>query len=269
MNRSCRVAVVALLSASGAFAAPVMGPWMNATPNQGDGPISGADTNSPVVGDGSANSADAEMIDSPFPAITLANPGDKVVFGGSVTLAGTVNSPATSGTPRTQFRFGLFDGDDDGDDLGWVGYYLSNAHGSGTPAGTLARKPVGNTSTYLSATGQNALASTTGDGSVFNDDTYALAMTIERVGDNVLVSGTITGTATTNFNQAISATDVTASTLGTYTFDHLGFLMGGNLDTDQASFSNLQVSYVPVPEPGAAGLVIAAAALALRRRRAA
>ena len=267
MNRLLGIAAVVLLAATASSAAPVIGPWNNATPNQGDGPITGADTNSPVVGDGSSNSAESEMIDSPFPAVTLALPGDRVTLSGTVTLTGTVNSPVSSGTPRTQFRFGLFSGDDVGEDTGWVGYYMSNAHGTGTPAGTLARKPVGNTSTYLSATGQTSpvLASTQGNDTPFNDDTYTFNVTIERVGDALLVTGTLTGTATTGFSQSLSGTDTTASTLGTYTFDHVGFLMGGNLDADQASFSNVEVTFVP--EPGAAALVAVIALLVLRRQR--
>jgi hypothetical protein len=256
-----------LLVTSGAGAAPIVGPWMNASPDQGDGPISGAETSSPTVGDGSPNSAEAEMFDSPFAPITLSNSGDRIVLTASVVLSGTVNSPATAGTPRTQFRFGLFDGDDAGDDTGWVGYSMSNAHGTGTPAGTLARKPVGNTSTYLSATGQNALASTQGNGTTFHDDTYVLEMTIERAGGDLLVTGNLRGTEATNFTQSLSATDATASTLGTYTFDHVGFLMGGNLDADQAAFFNVDVSYVPVPEPAAAALLLAGAPLLIRRHR--
>jgi hypothetical protein len=266
MRLSSWFAVPVLFVASGAFAVPVIGPWTNA---QGDGPISGGDTNSPVVGNGSNNSAAGEMVDSPFPAVTLANPGDKVVFSGTVTLTGTVNSPAGTGTPRTQFRFGLFDGDDLGDNTGWVGYYMSNAHGTGTPAGTLARKPVGNTSLYMQTGGQDSLASTQGNGTVFNDDTYTLNMTIERVGNDLAVSGAITGTAATGFTQTLSALDTTASTLGTYTFDHLGFLIANNIAADQASFSNLDVTFVAVPEPVTASVVaLAAIGLAMRRPRA-
>ena len=124
-------------------ATPVTGPWANAA-GQGDGPILNGNTASPTVGDGSANSADGEMVHSPFSAITLDNSGDKIVFTGSVTLIGTVNSPLTSGTPRTQFRFGLFGDDGDGDQVEWVGYSMSNMHGNtGTPPGRWPASPSG------------------------------------------------------------------------------------------------------------------------------
>jgi hypothetical protein len=56
-------------------ATPVIGTWANAT---GDGLILNPDTAAPTLGDGSANSADGEMIHSPFSPITLANSGDKL-----------------------------------------------------------------------------------------------------------------------------------------------------------------------------------------------
>jgi hypothetical protein len=251
------VAIVMIgLSTSICQAAPITGPWLNATPNQGDGPIHNANTNHPIVGDlvndpmASSNAADGEMIDSPFDPITLSEEGDKIILKGDVRLSGTVNSAATSGTPRTQFRFGVFNGDDVGDDTGWVGYFMHNKHGNaGTPSGVLARKPVGNTSTYLSTTGATAaMASVQGDGtaaSLFNDDLYSVVMTIERnAAGHLLVAGKITGA--NGFSQSLSGTDTTASTLGTYTFNHVGFLLGGNLDTDQAAFSNLSIA---IPEP--------------------
>ncbi|MGB7158738.1 MAG: PEP-CTERM sorting domain-containing protein [Tepidisphaeraceae bacterium] len=262
------------MTALPSYGALVTGPWNVATTNppggQGDGPITNANTASPTVGDNTSNSAAGEMIDSPFPAITLANTNDFISFTGSVTLAGTVNSAATSATPRTQFRFGLFGGDEAGlDDNGWVGYYMSNKHGNaGTPAGTLARKSVGNTTIYLSATGQTALTSVQGDGtasSLFHDATYAMTLLITRSGNDLIVSGQLTGS--NGFLQSLNSTDTAAGTNGTYTFDHLGFLLGGNLGTDQAVFSNLTIS-TNVPEPiSAAALGFVGVLVCLRRRR--
>jgi hypothetical protein len=193
------------------------------------------------------------MIHSAFPAVSLETTGDKIIFTGSVTLTGTVNSPATSGTPRTQFRFGLFDGDAaPPDDEGWVGYYMSNRHGNpGTPAGVLALKPDGNASPYLSTGGQSTLASVGGDGtpaSLFHDDTYSMTLTIERSGDDLVISAELAGA--NGFLQSMNATDATAAALGTYTFDRLGFLLGNNLGTDQAVFSNLLVTFVEALIPG-------------------
>ena len=193
------------------------------------------------------------MIHSEFQEVTLARSGDKIVFTGSVTLTGTVNSPLSSGSPKTQFRFGLFDGDSTGpDDNGWVGYYMSNRHGTNdTPHGTLARKPVGNVSTYLQASGQNSLATQAGDNtsaSLFNDDTYFMNLTIQRSGNDLVISATLEGL--NGFTQSISATDATALTQGTFSFNRLGFLLGMNLAADQAAFSNLLITFTPAALPG-------------------
>jgi hypothetical protein len=251
----------------------VSGPWVNAV-GQGDGPIHNPNTSSPIVGDlvddpgASSNAADAEMFHSGFPSYTLIDDGDKIVFTGNVTLQGTVNSADTSGTPRTQFRFGLFDNNGSANNTGWVGYYMSNKHGNaGTPAGTLARKPVGNTSAYLSATGQNSLTSVQGSGgagSRFNDDTYAMMMTIERMGADLSISATLNGA--NGFTQSLSFLDTTASTSGTYTFDSVGFLLGGNLDTDRAAFSDVHVAFIPEPASWLLAMGVVAAVGAMRRR---
>lgn len=267
------IAVLAVFMPA-ANAALISGPWTNAA-GQGNGPIHDANTNHPIVGDAvedpgaSSNAADGEMFDSPFPSKTLSDSGDKLIFTGTVALTGTVNSPATSGTPRTQFRFGLFDDDGDGDDLEWVGYLMTNRHGNlGTPSGTLGRKNVGNTNVYLSTTaGTTNLTSVQGDGtaaSLFNDDTYSMMMTIERSGNDLLISATLTGS--NGFTQSLSATDTNAATLGTYTFDHVGFLLGGNLDTDRAAFSDLQIFSIPEPASGLLAVVSLVAAGFLRRR---
>jgi hypothetical protein len=136
-----------------AHAALIAGPWANAV-GQGNGPIDNSlGAGNVTVGDGTANSADGEMFHASFPNLSLANSGEKVIFTGTVKLTGTVG---TAAGPRTQFRFGLFKDDGDGDDLEWAGYYMSDSSGAGTPSGSLARKPFGKTSVYLSTTGQNS-----------------------------------------------------------------------------------------------------------------
>jgi hypothetical protein len=207
---TCALAALLLGAGQAALAEAVDGTWENAD-GQGDGPFScldpnaGSCTNSNtfVVGENpdsvSFNSgwANGEMIFSPFTEMTLDSAGDKIVFTGTVTLSSTNNSPLNSATPRTQFRFGLFDGDTF-DELGWVGYYMSNKHGDpGTPSGTLAVKPVGNTSAFLSVTGQTTLTSVQGDGteaSRFNDGTYNMMLSIERnAAGELLVNSSLIG----------------------------------------------------------------------------
>jgi hypothetical protein len=139
------------------------------------------------------------MIFSPFTQMTLDSAGDKIVFTGSVTLSGTINSPLSAGNPKTQFRFGLFQSNANTDETGWVGYFMHNKHGtSATPNGVLAVKPVGNISTFLSTTGQVTLQSAAGDNtnaSLFNDGAYNLMLTIERnAAGELVVNSSIIGT---------------------------------------------------------------------------
>jgi hypothetical protein len=275
-------AAVGLLLCRGqlASAEPVDGPWENAD-TFGSGPFSTTTSNTFVVGEEpndptiNSNFAEQEMIFSPFSLMTLTNPGDKVVFTGSVTLNGTINSPSSGGSPRTQFRFGLFKDNGNTAELGWVGYFMHNKHGDlgGTPLGALGVKPVGNTSAFLSTVGGTTLQSQGGDGtaaSLFNDGTYNLTMSIERNGAGELVlNSSIVGVGDRPpvetypdpenpppspgpnlFSQIMGATHTLASTLGTYEFDRLGFLLGGNLDADRAAFADLDVTFTP---GGAAG----------------
>jgi PEP-CTERM motif len=235
-------------------AALITGPWTSA---QGDGPIANGNTSQPLVGDGSADSAGGEMFHSAFPAVTLANSGDKIVFDGKVQLTGTVGSPANAGGPRSQFRFGLYGDDGAGDPHeGWVGYLAYNRHGDagGTPPGRIVRKNVGNTNLYHQTTGagnQTNLALLDGDGSVFHDDLYTMNMTIERSGNDLVISASLSGS--NGYTNSLSVTDTNASTMGTYTFDRVGFLLGGNLAADRAQFYSLSIS---IPEPASLLLVL-------------
>jgi hypothetical protein len=272
---SLAAAVIFIIDAPFAQAEAVDGTWVNVV-NQPDpliaGPIWDANTNHPIVGDDvelpdNSNFADQEMVYSPFSLMTLTNPGDKVVFTGTVDLEGTLNSPPTSGNPRTQYRFGLFKdtGNDVDADTGWIGYYMSTKHGNaGTPAGTLALKPALNTSTPLSVTGQTVLTSAQGDGtdaSLFNDGNYAMNMTIERdINGELHVSATLIGFGFRNdgvtpntYSHGLSATHIDAATAGTYQFDRLVFLSGNNLDTDRMAFSDLDVTFMPGVASGLLG----------------
>ena len=130
IQRLFLITIVGFLSVR-AEATLVTGPWTTPT-GQGDGPITYG-TGTVTVGNGTSNSADGEMFSSPFSPITLAFNGDKIIFTGTMQMIGSVNSAVTSGTPRTQFRLGLFNGVNTGADLGWLGYFMTNTHGTGTP----------------------------------------------------------------------------------------------------------------------------------------
>jgi hypothetical protein len=244
---------------------------------QGDGPIHQAATDHPIVGDlandtsTNSNAASAEQIYSPFTEVTLANTNDFIKFTGEVKIQGAVVSAIDSGTPRTQFRFGLFEDNGSANNTGWRGYLMTNSHGNGSPNGSISRKNNTNTSNPMSTTGATSLASTPGNGTPFQDDTFSLSMTITRLANGDLnIAGSITGTpAVTNFSQSLSGVSPAAS-VGSYTFDRLAFLLGGNLNADRGAFSRLRItSNLIVPEPGSLVLALVAALglAAFRRER--
>jgi hypothetical protein len=254
----CLAAAALLLVLPAARGALITGPWTTGG-RANEGPLTNENTASPTVGDGSANSADDESLDSPMPAFTLTNSGDRVTLTGAVTLTGSAPGNAN-------FRFGLFKDDGDGDNNEWVGYYMQNS--SGANSVSLTKKPVGNTSLHMSGTGATAVGTASrpaGDPN-FDAGTYNFSMSIERSGSDLLLAGTITNGTTYTIN--LSGTETAAAADGTYAFDRVALLVGGGLDADQAQFQNIDVTFTPIPEPSAAALAGAAAGLLLRRRRA-
>jgi hypothetical protein len=231
------IACLAYLGAATvAFAAPVNGPWLVA---QGGGPVTQENTASPIVGDGSSNSADTDAIYSTAPAVTLANVGDKITLTGSANLIGIV-----SGGVR-QFRWGLYDVNGSGNTNGWLGYFATQ--GSGTTVGELYERNSGNTSAFFSGTGVSTTGGTApGSGLGFANGTYSFSLSIERVASGIQVNSAITRTSDSQDFGSVSLLDTSPQT---YTFNRVGFLIGDALDADQVQFANIDVTFVPAGTP--------------------
>ena len=245
--------VTSLVLGQAGHAALVTGTW---TKSQGTGPLTSENTASPVVGNGTSNSADAVGFHSAMPTITLAGIGDKVTLTGTVTLTGLV-----SGGVR-QFRWGLYDLNGSADATGWLGYFATQ--GSGTTVGELYERNTGNTSSYISGTGVSTTGgSAPGTGISFTDGTYSFSLEIEVVSTGYQVDSSIIRTSDSQNFGSVSLLDTTTQT---DTFDRVGFLIGNALDADQATFSNIDVTFVP--EPGSTTLGLIGALALLRRRRA-
>jgi hypothetical protein len=219
-------------------AAPVTS-WQTA---QNGGINSGFDTANPVVGDGTAESADNFGIKGLFSDLTLAAVGDSVTLTGSATFTGIISDAGD------QFRIGLYDVNGSPDNNGWLGYFGSN-YASSLGAQLRERTTTG---FFLSGNGANALSpQPTGSGS-FVDGAYNFVFRLTLEADSALsIFYSITDSATSgaNFTTTGSATDTSPSTLR---FNRVGILGGNNLDADQVSFSNVDVSFAAIPEPSAA-----------------
>jgi hypothetical protein len=226
----CMVALA--LAFAGADAAPVTG-WIERT---GDTPVSGLNTASPILGNGSVDSADNMSIYASIPTVTLASVGDKVTFSGSVSLSGIVGG-------HNQFRWGLYDRNGSSGDSGWLGY-IGNAGHSSTGA-SLFERANPNTVWYMLSTGgaNQTIATAPAPGAALTDGTYGFSLILERTAGGMRISQSMLRIFDSQQFGLISMEDSTPQTMS---FNRVAFLMGDALNVDQAQFSHIDVTYVPV-----------------------
>jgi len=207
-------------------------PVTNWVATNGDAGFSGgsATTNSPITTD-----SDAETIVGSFPAVVLAI-GDSIELSGSVTITGN-----TGTIPGNQFRWGIFDAP--GVPATGVG---------GDYVGVWAISPKGGTAALVTANGSTAnpfsgAASTAivragdpeGDAPQFGNG-FTFGLTITRL-DATQIS--IAATLSDAGGLAIQwpATTTSASPRS-FTYDSVGFLLGGTLNATSASFAMIEVT---------------------------
>jgi len=254
---SSAMAVLAVgLSALSANAA-LLTSWTQSSGSNG----SGLNTASPVLGNGSLDSGDNQTIYAVLPtSYTLTNVGDSIKLSGGVTFLNLATPQAD------QFRFGLYNVNGQTGVNGWLGYMASN---SGTSTGPtysrLQERNNPNIGSFGSGSGATAVANVnaTPGNTSFASGTYTFSLTLTRVATGLEVGWTLIGT---NVNSTVSGTFLD-TTPQTYTYNRVGFFTGGGLNSDQVSFSNVDLTVVP--EPGVLGLVVAGLAFCfiLRRRR--
>ncbi len=275
----------AALCAAGARAAAVSDFFtLKATPAT---TLSGTgNTDDPSLGTVAITSSAARLIGY-FTPQTLVDVGDKI----TLTFSMTLNDAATYGTAGDNFRFALFDrsleanseatnsnlavvGTDNTDQF--RGYWFGTKTGSGAaPNGSIReRSLVDGTEddpfTNNSTTGTTSLGPAGGTNVVFTGavngvgtaPVYTGVMTITKTASGVDLSGSFSGSNGGANSFAFSDTTPIASTFGA-----VGFLNGGALSIDQINFSNVDVTFTPIPEPAALALLGLGGLLALRRRR--
>ena len=120
-----------------AQSAPVTG-WSIGLNNAGLVSLTGADTASPTLGDGTAEDADNTAIWAAFPSVTLAV-GEQLTLSGSVQMLNSVGL-ASAGDLANNFRFGIFDVNGSSDVNGWLGYYASAPNAATTSKWTRAAR---------------------------------------------------------------------------------------------------------------------------------
>jgi len=227
-------------------------------------PITGAGTDSPIFGNGTANSAQSAWIGGRFgttttpESVTLSVGQTLTVSGGLVLTGGTNNN--------NQFRFGVFDDGGQfalGDGNNWTGGWL---HTIGNVASSDLYR--GRTNGAFISTGLNALdlnSVVTRTGAFDGDSTtpFAFSMSITRDSATTVdvVSLIIGGDGV--YSEQYVENDIST---GVFTYTAAGLLFGGSSGVEQAEFSGVQYTVVPEPSVGLLGLV-GAMLVGFRRRR--
>jgi hypothetical protein len=233
--------------------------------DQGVPVTSGLNTNSPTIGDGTPENADAVAIHAVFPAIVLANNGDSIRLTGSVSLLGITS---TDGGTNQQLRFGLFDNLGSGGTGGWLGYFVANS--TSVNAGVVRQRNAGNIDLFISNNGSTTVASTANPpnsrtGAIITNDIYTFLLQLTRDGDNLDISGSLSGGPGGNFFDSFTIENLFPAATETFTFNTAGFLLGGAMNVDQAQYNNIEVVFVP--EPAAFTVLVFGGILLIRRRR--
>lgn len=219
-------------------AAHVMG-WIAVDPQSGvvvSNKVINAGTNSPVLGNGTINSADMLALYADISGafdgaadISLAN-GEQVTFSGVATMHG-IN------TANEQFRWGLFyEQESPFDAKNWSGYIASNS--SNASGGALRAKIAGDNTTFVQ-TGNAINLRTENDGGEFLDDDYQFLLTVSRYNNQVSIDASLIGSD--GWSQ-VWRDIVVPPTHTIFEFNRVGFLSGGGMNADQIAFSEIDVS---------------------------
>jgi hypothetical protein len=211
--------------------------------------------------------------------LTLTNIGDQIVLSGQVAMAGSVGINGndsfrfwlvnSNGNPTGTLSGGAWTGDTI---TGWLGYgteigNLANANGSHVIAG----RATGNTGGWFSGTGAYVLQSAANTAQLGQPATYNFSETLTLVPTGVNVAYTFADTLNrvtlaNNFTDTGSGNTGNPGHPSTTSFNAVGFLQNTS-SGGAATFSNVDVSYIPAtPEPASVAIVGAGIFLAARRR---
>lgn len=212
-------------------------PVTNWVATNGDAGFSGgsAATNSPITTD-----ADAETVVGSFPVVTLAI-GDTIALSGSVTITGNAGT-----LPGNQFRWGLFDAP--GVPATGVGSNYVGAWATAPAAGLASLVTAnGSTANPFSGSASTTIVSASdpeGDTSQFGS-ALTFGLTITRLNATEI---SIAATLSNGGALLIQWPGTTApASPSSFTYDSVGFLLGGTLNATSASFSMVEVTQSAPP----------------------
>lgn len=193
-----------------------------------------AATNSPVTTD-----ADAETIVGSFPEVTLSE-------GQTIRLSGSVIITSGGGAlPGNQFRWGLFDAPGipaTGAGSGYVGVWTTANNGSAN-----LNRANGSTTNPFSGSAATAISSASdSDGGASNfNETLTFSLSITRIGaTQIQTSASLTDGGDFLVEWPVANSPASPAS---FTYDAVGFLLGGTLNASSAAFSNITVEGVLPP----------------------
>jgi hypothetical protein len=270
------VATACLVTASATFAAPITD-WHTLRATTATTLSGTENSDDPDMGTTATSSSGARLIGY-FSPQTLTNVGESI----TLTFSVRFNDAVGMGSANDNFRFALYDrngetaetttnfnvtGTANMDDFRGYAYGVDSA-ASGTNGSLRQRNAGTGTQDPFAAAANTALSAPSGTdvvlvSSVNGDNTGptysgALTITLSAPGE-VTLSGSFSGNGGLNTYSFVDTTAVATS------YSVVGFLNGGPLSADQATFQNIDVTFVP--EPATAGLLgLGAMGIAMRRR---
>lgn len=170
--------------------------------------------------------------------VTLENIGDTIMLTGQVTLTG----PANNG--NVLWRIGLYYKGTNPTATGWAGYMIGQVNYNGP--GEIYIRNISNSGIYGSGSGCTMRTTTEFLFSpTWGQGTYDIMLSVTKTGPaETLMRWKLVGQSLNTYTYAGRATNSSATAMGGFSFDHVGFLSGGGVwggPNGVIAYSNLVV----------------------------